>query len=648
MIPRDYQIEAHERSFAELEAVQRTLLVYPTGAGKGFIIALLILQALRRQKQPVLLTVHKIDLVKQLFEELTELLPDVSIAVEQGENTDLTDGQAFDVAICSIQTLQKRPQAVAGIPFELILTDETHRALAEGYLELYENLGCFHEQGPKLIGLTATAYRGDGQSLAKVFQSVAVRKDIIWGIKEAWLCPLRAKSVKIELADGDDREILREEMQKRFMETFLKELAVSDGSPGGYSAKYPTLVMVPSVPEGRELERLLRSRGINARMVDSKMDQELRWQYMRDFKEQRLEVLLGFNLFVEGYNAPRAAVLCMLRNTESPTTFMQAIGRILRPYISDQALFKTYNASTDPEERHSMIETSDKPFAMLYDFTPVSSKYKPMTIGRLHGLHPEFDFEGEDIVEKLDEIDELRETCPVISSDNLRSAREIGIVLEDMNFFQEAITPNLGVPPNAGLTYAKQGDLWRLHFTEQKYSKAAKQEESITWVIKITQDARGEWQAFVEQPEQYRVWYWNGKRYTRRGLRRKETAKPNEKIKIRGKTLPKYEKIAGMAPRFLCSAETKSQIFYLAENWVYQFFPKAYRLAQKDNPWRTDDPSPGQRKLLKKMLKDGIPLPETINKGTASLMIDLWTTGALNSINPKRRLGARKRRQAYA
>jgi superfamily II DNA or RNA helicase len=652
---RGYQEAYAQAALAEIARLQRVLLVAPTGAGKSVIILRIIQLALAAGLGPVLVTVHKTDLVDQLTATLRRWLVDargepVPVAVEQGRHTDLSDGVRTPVAVASIQTLQTRPDVATAQRWGLVVTDECHRAIADGYQAFYESVGCYADGGAKLVGFTATDYRGDDQPLSTIFQSVPMKRDLKWGIREGWLVPVKAQRVLVELSDGTDRQLAKDERQRKFLEVFLAKPAAADGkTPDGrarYRAKHPTLVMAPSVDEGRELEDALRALGVDARMVDSRMDDpSKRHEYTEAFRTGALDVLIGYNLFIEGFDAPRAAVLCMLRDTESPVTYVQALGRVLRPDL-DPTAFQTFNALSDDEAglRRDLIAASAKPYAYVYDFTSTTANKNLWTIGRVFNLSNLFDFEGADVLETADEVEAFAADLPIVDPTDFKSAREMGMLLEDVDLWREAVTPNVGVPSNATLTYAKQGDVWTLFFTERKYFQETGEKERVTWSVQISRDALGQWQAFVDQPEQWKTWYWNGHGYKTRACRLTEKMDPTETIQIRSKKVPKFVKIGGMAPRFLINADSQADIFYLVENWVFTHFPEPYRFARYDAPWRWEHPSPGQWKQLRRLFKKGVALPDQILRGTVSLMLDLHYAGRLNVPNPKRRVGARKRR----
>lgn len=634
MIYRDYQSDCSAQVLAALPTERSALVVLPTGVGKSVIIYKMVEDYLQQNPGAhVLVLVHKKELIEQLTDRLAPM-PGRTLVVEQAERIELQEASAFDIAVCSIQTLQSRPEMLDGIPVDLIVIDETHRALADGYMDVLTRLGMTAWPGPDLIGLTATDFRTDTQPLSFLYNTVAYHRDIVWGMKEGWLAPIKSQRIAQTEIDERGRLIRRrlddDEMLDAVESTFREHCM------DGQDVIRPTLIMASSIDNGREIADHLTTVGIQAEMVDSKMDQTLRAQHILDFREGRLDVLCAMNVLIEGFDAPRASCMFWVRNTQSPVIFMQGLGRITRPYFEDQEVFARFNASTHAEERRDLIAQSAKPDALFFDFTDTASQYNLVTLSSLFGLHRDFDFEGEFLLETLELLDELEEQYSIISAASILDASQIGQVTEDAELWRQAVTPNTGVPDSAELVYTKHRSHWLLTFpiTHPKYDCA------IPHLIRIQPDARGVWQAKLGQPEVWREWYWNGgqRKWATKYYKGQVAPDPDATIKIRGRDALRYFKIGGMPFIQIAEAHDKATIFAAVEKYIFDTYgEKLRRLLHRNAPWRERSVSDRQHRIVKKMRKAGIALPEELDAGVVSVLTDRYFLGFLQPTKLKKR-----------
>ena len=623
---RDYQIEAVETTEQLLQEHQSVLNTLPTGSGKTVAFSKLIENYLAEGKT-VGVVVHRKNLVDALSRRL-QIIPGAKIAVEQADRAELSQND-FNVAVCSVQTLQSRPEVAKGLALDLIVVDEVHRAMAEGYLETLQLLGY---PKAKMVGWTATNFRGDGQSLTDLFESEGITKDIVWGLKEGWLIPIYPKRygikrmvVREDGSTGMEKHVYQgKELIDKVVETF-EESCTEDGE-----IIRPSLFMAPSVDAGRDLEAALRAAGWEARMVDSKMDQQKRYEYERAFEDNDgLKCLIGYNVFIEGFDAPHASALFWMRNTQSAVTFVQGLGRVTRPYFEDSQAFQAYNQCQNADKRREMLKESAKPDALFFDFADASSSFN---LAALLGLSNNFDFEEASLLDAIELMDEVTDSMPMISPSAIESYTDIGNITEDAELWQQAVQPNHGAPPNAQLVYHRARDSWSTIFPNSR-----SRDDDVRWTMRIRQNARGAWIAEIGQPEIYKEWYYNGSTYKQKFYKGHGKPDMSRTTRVFGKEQPRYIKICGMPFEQIATAETKDEIFYLAERYVYDKFPRSvWDLSHKNAKWRFKPLSSGQNKILRKMRKKGIPIPEEVDRTVASVLISRFFAGYLTPDTFKR------------
>lgn len=633
---RDYQIEVAQIAVncLTVSPSSKQLLVLPTGAGKSITIRKIVEDLVEAGLGPLLIAVHKRELVAQLSETMSKARTSrgpVRVVVERAEEIGLQEARGqYDVAVCSIQTLQRRPEVLDDENIGVVFIDETHRALAEGYLEVLGRLGVGTPHGPGLLGFTATAFRGTGDDLTALYETVAYKRDLVDFMRDAWLVPIKAKRVFVrETAAEDggvvDRVTSDDDLFEQVYDTFREHCMNKTGK----RVLRPTLMMTQSVDQGIALEASLQDRGVNARMVYGAMPDALRDQYVNDFRSGALDVLLGFNILIEGFDAPRASAMFWLRNTTSPVTFMQGLGRITRPYFGDDELFSEFNAQTEVEARAQAIQQSAKPDALFFDFTDITARFDVVTLGTAFGMAKDFDFEGEDVLDVYEQVQAVAEAYQILDTDSIESVTDIARVSEDAELWRQAVTPNMGVPENAQLGgYAKRGGSWVCFFSEM--------DENITWSLRISQNALGEYTAEIGQPEIWMTWYYNPreKKHALKYYRQRGQPPHGETVTIYGpggaREVPRYVKVSGLPYSEIARDTSLDEVFYLAESYVYSNFSKRlWEFKHKDAAWRSKPVSPKLARGLEAVKRAGVPLPDALDNGTASDIYKLHLLGLL-------------------
>lgn len=135
--------------------VRRMLLAIATGLGKTVIGAQL---PAALHCGPMLWLAHRRELLNQARDELRQANPKLTVHVEQGDR--YADHDA-DIVVGSVPTLgrdgtKRREKFMRG--FGLVFVDEAHH-LGQTYLDILKCFRAGQEDGPPLIGVTATPFR---------------------------------------------------------------------------------------------------------------------------------------------------------------------------------------------------------------------------------------------------------------------------------------------------------------------------------------------------------------------------------------------------------------------------------------------------------------------------------------------------------
>ena len=159
---RPYQAAARDSILEQWrEGVDRTLLILPTGTGKTIVFSKVIEERVR-QGGNVLVLAHREELLNQASDKLAKATG-LQTALEKAESSCIDSW--FNVTVGSVQTLQneKRLERFSREHFDTIIVDEAHHAVSVSYRRILDYFA-----GAKVLGVTATADRGDKRNLGSV------------------------------------------------------------------------------------------------------------------------------------------------------------------------------------------------------------------------------------------------------------------------------------------------------------------------------------------------------------------------------------------------------------------------------------------------------------------------------------------------
>lgn len=310
----------------------RNLVVAATGTGKTVIAALdykrLCEQAGRRLK--LLFVAHRREILDQAQRTFREVLADS----EFGEQ--YVAGQRPEIwqqVFASIQSLNAGDVAAfSPDAFDVVIVDEFHHAAAASYTQLLD-----HFLPGELLGLTATPERADGLDVRVFFEGRIASEMRLWDALGAeLLCPfhyfgihdqtdLTAMSWRRGAYDADElsRLYTGNDARSRIVLQQLRD-KVADVS------QMRALGFCVGVEHARYMAEVFRRAGIPAAAVSGATPPKERGQALKDLRDGRIKAVFTADLFNEGIDLPDVDTLLFLRPTESPTIFLQQLGRGLR------------------------------------------------------------------------------------------------------------------------------------------------------------------------------------------------------------------------------------------------------------------------------------------------------------------------------
>ena len=390
--------EANERG------VKKQFVVLPTGTGKTVVFSHLD-QALP-DCYPLLILAHREELLAQAKEKIEAANPGLIVSVEQGANY----AQSSDVVIASVPTLGRakssRLARFSRRYFKTVVIDEAHHAAAPTYKRILD----YFDDAVR-IGFTATPQRGDSTTLSDVFDEIVFYRNIIDMIKEGWLSPLSGyrlhtdvdlstvKIVRGDFAEGElGKAVNIDARNEAIVEAYEKFLSGRQ-----------TVVFCVSVDHANAVSDAFNKKGYKSACVVGSTETEVRRDILKQFKEQRVNILSNCMVLTEGFDEPAISGIIMARPTQSKLLYTQAIGRGTRLY-------------------------PDKEDCIVIDIADVTKGKTPVGLPSLMGLPSEFNLEGKQAHEVAEQFSRLGDTAPgeVVK---VRSLDDLSLAWERIDLF---------------------------------------------------------------------------------------------------------------------------------------------------------------------------------------------------------------------
>ena len=371
--PREYQNEAVRKVLAKwADGVTRQLISLPTGTGKTICFGLLA-EALRER---TLVLAHREELLYQAKQKIHLVYPDADIGILKASER---SGLKSEICVASIQTAIRHINELAERGYKLLICDEAHHAPSKTYKRVFEELGFMNGAREKLLlGVTATAYRGDSTGLDEVFEEIVFQRSIDTMMRAGYLCDIRGLSVNtgndiscVHLQTGDFavNELAQLiDIPKRnalIADTYLE---FGEGRRG--------VVFCVKVDHALHLAEAFRERGVACEAVYGDMLSDERQDILSRYAKHELQILTNVGVLTEGWDVPDTDIIMMARPTKSKGLYVQCVGRGLRLH-------------------------PDKKDCLLIDFVDIAKRHDLCGVGTLVGKK-KLNLYGGSLLEELD------------------------------------------------------------------------------------------------------------------------------------------------------------------------------------------------------------------------------------------------------
>lgn len=316
---RPYQQESKDAVIGQWNAgIKKTLLVLPTGTGKTIVFSKIAEDCVSKGDR-VLILAHRGELLHQASDKIAKSTG-LYCATEKAEQSCL--GSWFRIVVGSVQTMmrEKRLKLFERDYFDTIIIDEAHHCVSDSYMKVLN-----HFSNAKVLGVTATPDRGDMKNLGQVFESLAYEYTLPKAIREGYLCPIKAQTIPITLdlsTVGVQAGDFKAGDLGTALDPYLEQIAIEMVNS---CSDRKTVVFLPLVKTSQKFCEILNQHGFRAAEVNG--ESKDREQILKDFDENKYNVLCNSMLLTEGWDSPAVDCVVVLRPTKVRSLYAQMVGR---------------------------------------------------------------------------------------------------------------------------------------------------------------------------------------------------------------------------------------------------------------------------------------------------------------------------------
>jgi superfamily II DNA or RNA helicase/HKD family nuclease len=314
----------------ELHGRHRNLVVAATGTGKTLLSAFDYQRHVPESglKPRLLFVAHRDELLGQSLEAFRHVLRDAAFGERLGAGY---EPGSHDFLFTTVQSFASRHLAEKCGPefWDYVVVDECHHSTAETYSQVVTRLR------PKtLVGLTATPERADGVDILPYFDGRIAAEVRLWhALDRQLLTPFDyyglADATDLSGVDWKAPVVALDSLytgNERRAELVLEQFQKHRGDLGQARA----LGFCVSVAHAEYMARKFTEAGVPSIAVHGRSSDGDRSGAPGRLERREVNVLFTCDLYNEGVDLPFVDTLLFLRPTNSPTVFLQQLGRGLR------------------------------------------------------------------------------------------------------------------------------------------------------------------------------------------------------------------------------------------------------------------------------------------------------------------------------
>jgi len=303
---RNYQSKAINDIFNEYSLGKRSVCcVLPTGAGKTTVGVNCALRHILENKGSSVVWLAPL---KELVEQAKRYFPTNVDVVTVDEDTELQQTMFPRVHISTVQSLSHRgrkfrPRA------SFVVLDEAQFFF--GTPEWNQVAKYYIDQGAKVLSLTATPSRQDGSPLSGLADALIVGPSVKELIELNHLC-------KCDVFSPTSTYVA---VFKSPVDAYIK-----------YANNTKAAVFCSTVEDAKDLSEEFRESGISSYFAHAGDRSGVEMH-----KDGSIKVLCNVYLLSYGYDDPSIETIILNRNCNNPSTYLQMVGRALRPFGEKQS-----------------------------------------------------------------------------------------------------------------------------------------------------------------------------------------------------------------------------------------------------------------------------------------------------------------------
>lgn len=364
------------------------LYVLPTGGGKTVTYAAVAEGAADRGNR-VLILEHRKELIRQASLALARMgirhqvvaPPKIVASIRRAHIEQLgwpMIDQSAGVAVASVQTLAVRMAWLVEFDPDLIVIDEAHHAVAGTWKRIVE--AC---PRARLLGVTATPVRTNGQGLGDVFDAMVLGPTMKELIADGYLVPPRVVAPPLKFDPSKMKRRRDGEPDPDSMADELNRREITGDAIDHYnrlSPGRPAIVFCANLKHAAEVAKEFCEAGWRFEVIHGEMEDTERDRLIFGLADGSIHGLVNKDLISEGTDIPVAEVCIMLRLTESEAWYLQASGRVGRPVYAPGFDLSTLDGRLDA------ITASGKHYGLVIDHVGNSGRIVDGKFVPKHGL----------------------------------------------------------------------------------------------------------------------------------------------------------------------------------------------------------------------------------------------------------------------
>ena len=327
--PRGAQIEAlYSLEKSREEGFDKGLVVAATGIGKTYLAAF---DSAKYNK--ILFVAHREEIIKQAAQSFKNVRNSDDIGFFYSNQKDTKNSFIFAL----VQTLGKEQylneEYFSKDYFDYIIVDEFHHAVSSNYKKIIDYFT------PKfLLGLTATPERLDSKDVfALCDYNMVYEVRLKDAINKGWLVPFRYYGIYDETVNYEDIDYKNGKYDDKQLEEALMlnkrgELILNHYLK--YNSKR-AIGFCTSRHHAEYMAKVFNENNIPSAAVYSGEKGEYSEERniaLSKLTSGELKVIFSVDMFNEGLDVPAIDMVMFLRPTQSPTIFLQQLGRGLRKF----------------------------------------------------------------------------------------------------------------------------------------------------------------------------------------------------------------------------------------------------------------------------------------------------------------------------